>query len=217
MFIHKDDLNAQSINIYQQQTTLLNDEIKLLYYSYMRESAFFFGNKKNFNFNEIGIRYTLKIKFTEINTDFNFGKLDIAGRKTIKDGFNARVGIARNIGGDKILSPEWKWGFYLGAGKYNLTRYLSSNIDISYEYLMSDLMLSVSKKIKLLSTYGGIRFFYSLNSIKENQTKEKNFFRQSGFAPFIGFMADFFMCTSLQFEKTFYNEKGFSAAFAVSY
>ena len=208
-------LKASPQNIFIGETTLESSEFKITYENYKRNTQFFYGHIKEIHFRNYSLNYSDSRGY-----DFGVfvGDVNVAGRKSENLGYGVRLGISRDIWGDLVILPLWKYYAGISGGLFNISKYHSVPIDIDYKFLSFNLAILCAKTLSIGSRtstgifipYGGVRFFYNIDEFKENRTDVKHSGNRSGFSPFIGVKVPVMSGFSIQWTSQFIDEKGYS-------
>ncbi|MFC2061237.1 hypothetical protein ACFLUV_01860 [Elusimicrobiota bacterium] len=163
-------------------------QFSITYENYYNPSGFFYGLKKNAYFNNYMVGL-LKKTAGGIQYDFVLGKgkMEIGKRESDPaDGLVGHIGISKDIWGDLVVFPVWKWYIGLTGARYDLTDYIGEDIDIKYSYLCADVSLSCSKRWNRFIPYAGVDFFLKSEKYREKTTQSSHSSEGSGLSPFAG-------------------------------
>lgn len=207
--------HAHPINPNVRQSSLRTNIIGFAFEKYSRPTQFFSGFQKDAEFTNkmIIIKYPMPyFKNIEFMVNFGMNDLEIFNRKTTDNGYDIRIGFIKDIWGDQIVFPLWKWQLDFSRGMYKLKDFNSDEIMINFDYTSVSLSIYASKKYYFLSPYIGALFFYSLDKFYEKITDKTKKTAISGLSPSIGIVLEPIKNIIIRGELDFLDINGFSVS-----
>ncbi len=202
-------LFSHPVNPYLIETTLETEKINFTYENYYRKTIFFYGYKKKIRFKNYLLGFTKKNKSgLEYSLSSGLADVDLDKRKTDKYGYEIRFSLSKDIWGDMIVFPIWKWYIDISKGDYNFKNYLKEKIDIDYKFTAINLSLICSEKFGLFIPYCGVVFFCIMDKYTENTSLFSSSSVTNGLSPFVGIKLQLLNKLSIQWETGFINETG---------
>lgn len=210
-------LLANLIRPHFLDTTLETEELGSVYENYSRTTTFFYGHIKKVEFNNYLFK-TLKRTVTgiEYNILLGVGAVKIDGRKTdTPGGLTAHFGISKDIWGDLVVFPTWKWNIGISAGSFIFRKYLGKNIDMNYNFIAANIAISCSKRWDWFIPYAGVEFFLAYDEFLENITGVTQYSTTNGFTPFAGYRIQLSYRWFIQMQTNIINKTGYSGSLEI--
>lgn len=200
---------------YTRDVTIKKDEISILYENYTRKSKFFFDYSEDLKFNNYGLKYSYKLPtLWEYHICVLGTYPEIKSRKSTSMGYEARLGLNKDLWGDNVVYPLWRILLDISGGAAN--QYKKDKIDIEYKYLSVNLGLMISRRFGRYVIFSGAGFSYTFDNYTEDITEETYDSKISGFFPFVGVRGELLKYLSVQIESNFIDQKGISASILFS-
>lgn len=193
-------------------TALESEEAGVCVENYYTHTEFFYGHMETARFSSYMVRLADRtMKGTEYNLMLGGGSADVDGRRSSGlSGLKGHLGISRNIAGDLVMSPVWKWYLGLTCGCYDLDEYEDIKIDIGYRYMSVDLAILCAKRWKSFTPYLGADFELKNEDYEEGTTGASHDSASSGVSLIYGYRLQVYGGAYVQMSGTFMNENGYS-------
>ncbi len=205
---------AQNI-FYFDMPTVQKNYLGLNYSYNTRQTEFFFGHRKNIEFNKYFITYSLPLTHKyKMEVSAGTGDVDISSRKSSANDLTAvKLGFEKNIGGDSVVFSQWKVNITLEGGYTTLSNYKQSEIDIAYEYIKGDLALAVAKEFGFTVPFAGLNYYYGKDFFEEKSTSEKSENKINGISPFVGAIIRISDNILIRASANFLDQQGYGGGF----